>query len=264
MNEHKNADRFTGFADVYENARPEMPQYLTKIICKYLGKKPQTVVDLGCGTGLSTVSWKGIAENIIGIEPSDDMLEIAKQKADESTSFIKAYSNNTTLPNTCADAVICSQSFHWMEPITTLDEINRILKPNGIFATVDCDWPPIANWNAEKAYMELYLKAKEIELSNSNINDTFVRYDKSKHLQNIEKSGHFRYFREILFANTEECTAQRFVNILLSQGSLQAILKVNPNLIKNDIEKFKKEIYNIYDDKTFDIDFCYQVRMGIK
>jgi SAM-dependent methyltransferase len=190
MNEHKNADRFTGFADVYENARSEMPQYLTKIIC--------------------------------------------------------------------------SQSFHWMGPITTLDEINRILKPNGIFATVDCDWPPIANWNAEKAYMELYLKAKEIELSNSNINDTFVRYDKSKHLQNIKKSGHFRYFREILFANTEECTAQRFVNILLSQGSLQAILKVNPNLIKNDIEKFKKEIYNIYDDKTFDIDFCYRVRMGIK
>jgi hypothetical protein len=38
MNEHKNADRFTGFADVYENARPEMPKYLTKIICKYLGK----------------------------------------------------------------------------------------------------------------------------------------------------------------------------------------------------------------------------------
>jgi hypothetical protein len=112
--------------------------------------------------------------------------------------------------------------------------------------------------------MELYLKAKEIELSNSNINDTFVRYDKSKHLQNIEKSGRFRYFREILFANTEECTAQRFVNILLSQGSLQAILKVNPNLIKNDIEKFKKEIYNIYDDKTFDVDFCYRVRMGIK
>jgi ubiquinone/menaquinone biosynthesis C-methylase UbiE len=82
---------------------------------------------------LSTVSWKGIAENIIGIEPSGDMLKIAKQKADESTSFIKAYSNNTTLPNTCADAVICSQSFHWMGPITTLDEINRILKPNGIF-----------------------------------------------------------------------------------------------------------------------------------
>lgn len=264
MEERKNADRFTGFADVYESARPQMPEYAIKVVCDYLERKPGLVVDLGCGTGLSTVPWKDVAERVIGIEPSGDMFRVASQKAGENTSFIQAYSADTTLPDSCADAVICSQSFHWMEPFSTLQEANRILRPGGVFATVDCDWPPKTKWQAEKAYMELYDKAKQIEASNPSVKDTFVRYDKAKHLENMEKSGHFRYCGEILFANTEPCNAQRFINILLSQGSLQAILKVSPELIEEDIRRYEVTIRSMYGDSEFDIDFCYRMRVGIK
>lgn len=264
MEERKNADRFTGFADVYESARPQMPQYAIKVVCDYLERKPGLVVDLGCGTGLSTAPWKDVAERVIGIEPSGDMFRIASQKAGENTSFIQAYSTDTTLPDSCADAVICSQSFHWMEPFSTLREANRILRPGGVFATVDCDWPPKAKWQAENAYMELYDKAKQIEASNPSVKGTFVRYEKAKHLENMEKSGHFLYCREILFANTEPCNAQRFINILLSQGSLQAILKVSPELIEEDIGLYEDTIRSICGDDVFDIDFCYRMRVGIK
>lgn len=264
MEERKNADRFTGFADVYEGARPQMPEYAITVICEYLEKKPGLVVDLGCGTGLSTIPWRGIAERVIGIEPSKDMFRIARQKADESISFIQAYSTATSLPDACADVVICSQSFHWMEPISTLKEVDRILKSGGIFATVDCDWPPKAKWQAEKAYMTLYDKAKKIGASDPAIKESFVRYDKAKHLSNMEKSGYFRYCREILFANTEPSTAQRFINILLSQGSLQAILKVEPQLIAADIRRYEDTVRNIYRDKEFDIDFFYRMRVGVK
>ena len=55
----KNADRFTGFADTYDRARPAMPYYPVERITAYLGCRPDTVVDLGCGTGLSTLIWQG-------------------------------------------------------------------------------------------------------------------------------------------------------------------------------------------------------------
>ncbi|WP_313581607.1 hypothetical protein [Lacrimispora sp.] len=71
--EMKNKDRFLGFADVYEQARPEMPGYPIEIITRYLNKKANIVVDLGCGSGLSTTAWKNHCNAIIGIEPSDDM-----------------------------------------------------------------------------------------------------------------------------------------------------------------------------------------------
>ena len=46
-------------------------------------------------------------------------------------------SDSTGLEDECADVVVCSQSFHWMEPRSTLKEINRILNNNGIFATIE-------------------------------------------------------------------------------------------------------------------------------
>ncbi len=50
--EMKNRVRFLGFVDVYDQARPEMPEYPIRIITNYLNKKADLVVDLGCGSGL--------------------------------------------------------------------------------------------------------------------------------------------------------------------------------------------------------------------
>lgn len=260
----KNAERFMGFADIYEKARPTVPEYPIKVICSYLGKTPDTVVDLGCGTGLSTVVWGSAAHNVVGIEPSGDMIAVARKKSSENVKFIQAFSDCTTLSDDFADVVVCSQSFHWMEPTATLKEVNRILKVGGVFATIDCDWPPVTLWQAERAYMTLYGKALETEKNTAGINDTFVRYSKEKHLENIRRSGYFRYAREILFSNTEKCTAERFINIILSQGSLQTILKRSPELIEDSVEEFVNEIRSIFGDREFDIGFCYRMRVGIK
>lgn len=260
----KNADRFTGFAEIYENARPKVPEYPVKVVCSYLGKSPETVVDMGCGTGLSTVVWEKVCENVIGIEPSGDMIKIARNKQSDKIRFIQAFSDNTGLEENNADAVICSQSFHWMEPVATLKEVNRILRKGGVFATIDCDWPPVTKWEAEKAYMTLYKKLKEIEKSSDAIKDSFVRYNKDKHLANIKESGYFRYAREILFTNTEQCSAERFINILLSQGSMQEVLKKSPQLVEKDIAEFKQHIKTLFGEQNFEIDFCYRMRIGIK
>ena len=47
----------------------------------------------------------------------------------------------STHAHASADIVTCSQSFHWMEPEPTLAEIARILRPGGVFAAYDYDWP---------------------------------------------------------------------------------------------------------------------------
>jgi len=258
-----NANRFLGFAQLYENSRPTIPNQACDIVLNYLERGPNQIVDLGCGTGLSTMAWVGKCDNIIGIDPNDEMLSIAKRK-NKDVSFIKAYSDNTTLPDNSTDVIICSQSFHWMNPTDTLAEVNRILKPNGIFATVDCDWPPVCSLEAEIAYSQLLNKVRFIELENKDIFKTFQRWNKDKHLQNIKQSGYFRYCREIFFMNKEKSKADRFIGIALNQGGLQTILKTQPDLIENDIELFEKKIKSIYSDKEFDISFCYHMRIGVK
>ena len=260
----KNANRFLGFADTYENARPQMPLYPINIIKKYLGKKPTLVLDLGCGTGLSTIAWQNQCEEVIGIEPSEDMLNIAKRKQAYGISFKKAYSHDTGIDANIVDVVLCSQSFHWMEPKETLKEINRILTSNGIFATVDCDWPPVCHWEVEKCYNELFSKVSIIEKENTELQNSFFRWDKNKHLYNIEESGYFRYTREIVFINTETCTASRLINIALSQGGLQNILKHKPEAIINEVNKYKEKVSSVFGNSELSIDFCYRMRIGVK
>ena len=258
-----NADRFAGFAEIYDNSRPTVPAHSIEIITDYLGRTPETVVDLGCGTGLSTRAWKNKCSRIIGIDPSDDMLAVAKSKSDSNTEFIKAYSDKTGLPDNSVDVVFCSQSFHWMNPTDTLTEVNRILKKDGIFAAVDCDWPPVCNTNTEIAYMNLFNKVRVIEEENKEICKTFHRWDKNKHLKNIIESGYFRYCREIVFDNAEKCDVERFLALAQSQGGLQTILKRAPKLIENDYMNFQKAVYKSFDSIS-EIRFCYRMRIGIK
>lgn len=261
---NKNAGRFTGFADVYDQARPAMPFYPVRIIHDYLGRKPHTVVDLGSGTGLSSLVWKGQCKELVGIEPSDDMLAVARMKETEGISFRKGFSGATGLENTSVDAVVCSQSFHWMEPESTLAEVNRILKPGGIFATVDCDWPPVCRWQAEKAYATLFKKVLEIEETHPAVRDSFVRWNKEGHLPNIRKSGYFTYSREIVFSNTESCTARRFIELAKSQGGLQTILKKVPGLIEKEVLAFEKVVSDVFGSGESGINFGYRMRIGVK
>ena len=263
-NKQNNADRFSGFADIYENARPKVPRYPVDVICRYLGRALRLVVDMGCGTGLSSEVWQGVSERTIGIEPSDDMRGIAEKKSNAKMSFIKAFSDSTGLEDNCADAVVCSQSFHWMEPQSTLKEVDRILKKGGVFATIDCDWPPVAEWKADKAYEQIYGRVKEIEAEVPEVRDSFVRYPKDKHLENIIRSGYFTYARELLFSNRESCTRERFCNIVLSQGSTQTILKKCPELIEKELAEFHAAINSCFDSEPFEIEFCYRMRVGIK
>lgn len=266
INKQLNSDRFKGFAELYDEARPTCPHYVVAIIRKYLGNNPALVVDLGCGTGLSTMIWDGVSVNIIGIEPSADMISVARAKAGNSTSieFIQRYANDTKLDDNRADVVSCSQSFHWMEPQSTLREVNRILKAGGIFFTIDCDWPPVCNWEAELAYQELDGFVKKIEMEDPLIQDTFIRWDKKKHLEHIKSSGYFTFVREIVFINQESCTAKRLISLAKSQGGLQTILKKEPDVIANQLKAFEDKINDIFKDREFEIDFCYRMRIGIK
>ena len=74
-----NAVRFVGFAEVYEKSRPTVPAHAIEIITNYLGRIPETVADLGCGTGLSTRAWENKCGKVIGIDPSEDCLPLQKQ-----------------------------------------------------------------------------------------------------------------------------------------------------------------------------------------
>ena len=67
-----------------------MPEYPVKLICEYLGRRPERTVDLGSGTGLSSLVWKEHCDRVIGVEPSGEMLAEARKKKGETFRSVRA------------------------------------------------------------------------------------------------------------------------------------------------------------------------------
>lgn len=258
-NIEKGYERFLGYADTYDEGRPKLPRKAIEILKIYLDNKIDTIVDIGCGTGLSTEVCTLFANNVIGVEPSIDMLNKASTKENDKMKFIQGYGDKTGLEDECADIVICSQAFHWMEPESTIKEVCRILKKGGIFAVIDADYPPVINKELEK--LNSYLKKKTSILENCE--NKWVS-NKTEHLNNIRKSGLFEYSREICFSHIEKYDQERFKKFLLSQSSMQQAIKYNYDKIVDELNTLDQRLFKVFNGQTLDAMYPYKMRIGIK
>lgn len=264
-----NIDRFSGFEDDYDQHRPKAPDTVVEILKQYFGGTPDVVADIGCGTGLSTFVWKEHARRIVGVEPNDDMRGKAAEHLTELAdaghiTFAKGYSDRLELESSSVDIVTCSQSFHWMEPVSTLREFARVLKPGGVFAAYDCDWPPTLHWTVESAYRELIERSEAIIAKHVPVKDHASKRDKEQHLNQIENSGHFRFAKEIVFHNIESCDAQRYVGLAVSQGGIQTVWKLGSSELDGQLAQYRSLTEQFFAGRTLDVMFSYRMRLGVK
>ena len=75
---------YTGFAEVYDMFMDNVPydkwaKYLQKLL-KENGAKEGIVCELGCGTGKMTRRLRDMGYDMIGIDISQDMLQIAMEQ----------------------------------------------------------------------------------------------------------------------------------------------------------------------------------------
>lgn len=154
------ASRFKGFCFDYDRFRPVPPDDLMELGAGWAAACPlKLVVDLGCGTGLSTRPWSSRAEAIIGLDPSADMLEAARAATSASNIIYRHGSGqDTSLNNEVADIVTCSSAVHWMEPIATVDEIARILRAEGILLVYGHYYPVFLRSHQLSAFYERWRK----------------------------------------------------------------------------------------------------------
>lgn len=63
------------------------------------------------------------------------------------------------------------------------------------------------------------------------VRGTFRRWDKDGHLSRIRDSGWFPFSRELVFAHTEDGSADRLLALALSQGGVQALIRTAPQAV---------------------------------
>jgi SAM-dependent methyltransferase len=250
-----------GFAAGYDRHRPRTPAALIDTLCRYARvERPALVVDLGCGTGLSTRAWSGRAHRIVGVEPNPAMLAAAEEAP--GVEYRQAFAQDTGLDEATADIVTCSQSLHWMDPEPTFAEAARTLRPGGLFAAYDYDWPPVIDPEVDEAYDAYQGRRAEMRRLRA-IQRGGDRWDKSRHLERMRESGRFRFCREILLHSIEQGSADRVVGFAYSLGLPAAIddPELEAEIRVTELEEVARRVLG---DRTVPFLFGYRVRVGIR
>ncbi len=251
-----------GFASRYDRYRPRPPRALLDVLCRYARvERPALVVDLGCGTGLSTRAWSGVAERAIGVEPNAAMLAAAP--AAPGVEYREAFAQETGLDDGCADIVTCSQSLHWMEPAQTFAEAARILRSGGVFAAYDYDWPPVVEPELDAAYEE-YQRRRAGFRRRHGIERGGDRWPKHEHLERMRESGRFTYCREILLHSVEEGDAERVVGFTRSLGLPVVDMTYEDADDELGVKELEAVAQRVLGDRTVPFVFGYRVRVGVR
>ena len=250
-----------GFADRYDRHRPRPQRAVLDLLCRFArSAEPKLVVDLGCGTGLSTRAWSGLAERVIGIEPNPAMLAAAEEAP--GVEYRTAYAQATGVGDGAADIVTCSQSFHWMEAEPTLTEAARILRLGGVFAAYDYDLPPAVEPEVDTAFAEYLARRREARARRS-IRQGADLWSKDKHLDRMRESGRFGFCREVVLHSVEEGDAERVGGLARSLG-LPIADPDDPELERElRIDELEATARQIFGSGVVPFVFGYRVRLGV-
>ena len=292
-----NARRFSGFADLYDTVRPVPPLVLADVLATYAGGRPDLVVDLGSGTGLSTRWAARWASEVIGVEPSADMRERAAAVATEgNVRYVDGWSSATGLPDHCADVVLAVQALHWMDPEATFAEVARVLRPAGVFAALDCDWPPsVGDARAEQAWHTTRATVATFEhklagwaetVPSAHVTSSSPQSDelrptgsdpaaavtiaegvsfwhKGEHLKRMVVSQQFQHCVEVAALGEERGDAERFVQLFRSQGDYQALRRNGYDDEALGVDRFAAEVHAALGTAERAFWFTYRARVGV-
>ena len=137
-------EAYTSFASVYDIFMDNIPyeewaEYLSEKLCEH-GVTDGIVLDLGCGTGTMTERLAGYGYDMIGVDNSEEMLELAMEKKTESgydILYLLQDMRGFELYGTVRAVVSVCDSVNYITEPDELEEVfrlvNNYLDPKGIF-----------------------------------------------------------------------------------------------------------------------------------
>ena len=236
---------FKSAAERYAAGRPFFHSIVINRVREFLSLNEPLAraLDVGCGTGLSSVALKEIANRIIGMDASPSM--IAHAPRDARIAYVVAVAERLPFSEQAFDLITLSQVSHWLDRKVFFAEACRVLRP--------------ASWLV--AY-DAYFSAQTIEHSD------FQTWHKDVYLKNYPspprapialvaedvKGTGFQLREEERLQHPIRFTIERLVEYLLTQSNVIAAVEGGTqeiNEVRDWLTKSVRPFFAGHDEASF-------------
>jgi len=207
---------FDKVADDYDKGRPDYPPGAMQIFAHNLNLQSDTsVLDLACGTGkLTKALVKEGYCNITAVDPAEEMTRHCASLFPQ-IQVSRGSAESMPLLASSHEVVVVGTAFHWFDGYKALNEIARVLVPNGRLGLIWNMFNPEYDWVKQiRSLLDQYAKNES--------------HDTTNWQEPLENDKRFSALGHYTYRYTYKGTPEEVIDRLLSSktiGSMTALEK---------------------------------------
>ncbi len=236
-------ESYTSFARVYDLFMDNVPyemwcEYLTTILAEN-GIESGLILDLGCGTGKLTRLMEKKGYDMIGVDNSFEMLDIARESECENILYLMQDMREFELYGTVRAIYSACDSLNYIleeeELLTVFRLVNNYLDPGGLFV-FDINTPfKYQELLAENTFAETRDEGSFIWENYYDEEEKINEYDLTLYIE--EEDGRFSRYQEVHY---QKCYELPVIKGLLQEAGLEFVAAYDAyskNPVAEDSEK---------------------------
>lgn len=215
----------TGFergADTYRSVRPAYHPQIVAEVVRRCADRP--LVELGAGTGILTAELVARGLHVVAVEPVAAMRRALADHVPDA-DVRDGTAESVPVPDGGAGAVLAAQAFHWFDAGPALDEIVRVLRPDGLLLTA---------WNVRDESVDWVARYSEAV-------DRWAgqtpRHRTQRWRRAIEQDGRFALDDERHVPNPRPADADAVVRRALSTSFVAALPAADQAVVEQDVRQ---------------------------
>lgn len=219
-------DAYTSFAEVYDLFMDNVPyeewgEFLSKLFKEY-GIEDGLLLDLGCGTGKLTRIMEAKGYDMIGIDNSFDMLDIARTNSNESILYLMQDMREFELYGTVRGIYSACDCVNYILEEKELREVfalaNNYLDPSGVFV-FDINTPyKYYELLGENTFAETREEGSFIWENYFDEEEQMNEYDLTLYIK--DEDGRFQRFQE---SHYQRCYEIETIKRLLEEAGMEFV-----------------------------------------
>ncbi|MEO1538195.1 MAG: class I SAM-dependent methyltransferase [Pseudomonadota bacterium] len=213
-------ERFDSTVEHYVAARVMYAPDLIGWMVRETGATGKRVLDLGCGPGFIANALAPLVSDVLGLDPSPNMIATARAGAAPNARFEIGSSEDLSAVDAPLQLVTIGRAFHWMNRAQTLADLDPLLAADGAIALINdrpADVPMNRWWSDLNSVTRRFAVLDDYNLHRAS--DDWVPH------QQVLATSTFSDLRSISVYQTHEWTFEKLLRHTLSRsGTTEALL----------------------------------------